>query len=957
MRGRGVLIAGVVLCGLPRLAFGVGQITGLLLNNNTAPFGPSVNSSVDGSCWQQGKSSLNVVSSNALTINTRFAISAAGDCETTDPLPRSNGSDADLHGDYQLSFNVQGCPAGTNYTLTVAQRWKGSMTTNEDTGQACDAPFFGGNNSATASLTGLTGQQTGASACGGDPLCVAALTVAAPASLTSSGDSDQPFDQTANAVLTGTATGSPQAHTLRFFSRARCQGQSDDTDTAAECAVRAGFESDIDTCIQGDNVDRLEADDYNNGGGFPPVRTLNGDGHLVTVTLQCLCGNGVIDAGETCDDGDISGGDGCSGTCALESGWSCTGQPSLCVSICGDSLVVGAEQCDQGGLNGGTLACCNANCTFRSAGLVCRTAADQCDAVESCTGTSGSCPPDGPLTSGAACADDGNPCTSDQCNGSSIVCQHAAGNAGAQCRPEAGPCDIVEFCTGSSPSCPADLKFIAGSPCTSDGNPCTVDECDGSTTACQHPVGNAGAVCRASAGTCDPQETCSGSSPTCPADILTGAGAPCTSDSNPCTLDQCNGTNPACQHPPGNTGAVGRASAGTCDPQETCTGASAACPGDILTSAGVECRAASGTCDVAESCTGSSPNCPTDGVKANGTLCRTGSGDLCDPNENCDGTAKTCPTDVVQPGATTCRAAAAVCDLAEHCPGVAGQACPTDAKSTAVCRPATDVCDVAESCDGVANTCPANGVVGAGVECRAAVGVCDVAETCNGSSLSCGPDLFLPNGTTCSDGEACTSGDSCQAGACVPGIFTCESACDPAPRTGCTTSTRAQGSLLQIKRSTPASAGDKLKWKWNFGGATDLADLGNPETGTTTYTVCVYDGASLIYQGNVLSQGTCVGRPCWGGNAKGFKYRDIGGAEEGLTAMKLKSGVNGKAKFLIGAGNKTGTLGNGLNAAPPYTGPVVAQLLNSLNQCWEAEFEAPFPRNQDGRFKAKSVAP
>jgi len=42
------------------------------------------------------------------------------------------------------------------------------------------------------------------------------------------------------------------------------------------------------------------------------------------------CGNGVIDSGEACDDGDTSSGDGCSSSCSVESGYSCSGEPSTC---------------------------------------------------------------------------------------------------------------------------------------------------------------------------------------------------------------------------------------------------------------------------------------------------------------------------------------------------------------------------------------------------------------------------------------------------------------------------------------------------------------------------------------------------------------------------------------------------------------------------------------------------
>jgi len=45
------------------------------------------------------------------------------------------------------------------------------------------------------------------------------------------------------------------------------------------------------------------------------------------------CGNGLIDGTETCDDGDITPGDGCDATCQIETGWICTGQPSVCSKI------------------------------------------------------------------------------------------------------------------------------------------------------------------------------------------------------------------------------------------------------------------------------------------------------------------------------------------------------------------------------------------------------------------------------------------------------------------------------------------------------------------------------------------------------------------------------------------------------------------------------------------------
>jgi cysteine-rich repeat protein len=129
------------------------------------------------------------------------------------------------------------------------------------------------------------------------------------------------------------------------------------------------------------------------------------------------CGNNVLEAGEQCDDGNTMSGDGCSATCTVESGWSCSGQPSVCAPVCGDGITVGTEECDLGPANGAPDACCDVDCTLRSAAYTCRPASGPCDVAESCTGSDPACPPDRFATDGAPCTDDTNLCTADICDG------------------------------------------------------------------------------------------------------------------------------------------------------------------------------------------------------------------------------------------------------------------------------------------------------------------------------------------------------------------------------------------------------------------------------------------------------------------------------------------------------------------------------------------------------------
>ncbi|MCC7385144.1 MAG: OmpA family protein [Deltaproteobacteria bacterium] len=53
----------------------------------------------------------------------------------------------------------------------------------------------------------------------------------------------------------------------------------------------------------------------------------------IVVAPPMRCGDGAIDPGEACDDGNQSDHDGCSGGCSIEAGWICSGEPSTCTPI------------------------------------------------------------------------------------------------------------------------------------------------------------------------------------------------------------------------------------------------------------------------------------------------------------------------------------------------------------------------------------------------------------------------------------------------------------------------------------------------------------------------------------------------------------------------------------------------------------------------------------------------
>ncbi len=160
---------------------------------------------------------------------------------------------------------------------------------------------------------------------------------------------------------------------------------------------------------------------------------------VVDVVLRQIrrCGNGNVDPGEQCDDGNGAAGDCCSATCQFEP----EGQ------ACDDGRVCTlASTCSQGAcLPGAPRDCSDGNaCT-----------ADRCDEP------AGMCMNDASLLTGASC-DDGNACTQQDacgggaCQGAPVVCDDGNACTVESCDPAAGcrvtdadgaACDDGDQCT------------------------------------------------------------------------------------------------------------------------------------------------------------------------------------------------------------------------------------------------------------------------------------------------------------------------------------------------------------------------------------------------------------------------------------------------------------------------------------------------------------------------------
>ena len=192
------------------------------------------------------------------------------------------------------------------------------------------------------------------------------------------------------------------------------------------------------------------------------------------------CGNGVVETGEFCDDGNTAAGDGCSTSCNVEFGFSCDDQaPSVCQS-CGNGRPEGSETCDDGNRIGGDG--CSGFCSVED-GWTCT----RLDGARSMCASCGN----GVLESGETC-DDANRVAEDGC---SAACEI---ESGWQC---AGEPSLCAFCGNG---------LIELDETCDDGNSASRDGC---SSACQIETGfeciGVPSVCsNCGNGIIEPSETC-----------------------------------------------------------------------------------------------------------------------------------------------------------------------------------------------------------------------------------------------------------------------------------------------------------------------------------------------------------------------------------------------------------------------------------------------------------------
>lgn len=277
--------------------------------------------------------------------------------------------------------------------------------------------------------------------------------------------------------------------------------------------------------------------------------TFDGDGCSATCSFEGFCGNSILEPGEECDDGNYNPGDGCDADCSVEEG-------------CGNGILEVGEGCDDDNLISGDG--CSGTCVDEEAGAVCGNGVwepmEGCDDgnTEDGDGCSATCARedgcgDGEVVFPEQC-DDGNNVSGDGCmydcrlefvvddgtcdEANNETCEYSP----ADCCPDCGNgvldpgegCDdgnnvsldgCSQGCTDEVPGAECGNAIVEPTETCDDGNTEPADGCDGSCQAEFTP----------NDGTCDTanHETCDNS----PAD--------CCPNCNGGTMDpgeQCDGS-------------------------------------------------------------------------------------------------------------------------------------------------------------------------------------------------------------------------------------------------------------------------------------------------------------------------------------------------------------------------------------------------------------------------------
>jgi cysteine-rich repeat protein len=355
-----------------------------------------------------------------------------------------------------------------------------------------------------------------------------------------------------------------------------CGGADADADVDGD----AGADTDVDGGADADV--EVEADADADTGGETDADVDDDEGETTPV-----CGNGIVETGEQCDDGNTVQADGCHNDCLLPR--------------CGDGVTDLGEECDSGADNSNTRPdACRTDCRLSYCGDGVMDTGEPCDDgnadnTDDClVGCSVASCGDGYIRAGHEACDDGNADNTDACTtscnsarcGDGFVqsgaedcdsvpprsCTTACSTTGTQacmsCRWEATCMPPAEICNGVDDDC--DTAADEGFACVMGATTACTTTCgttgSGTCTAtCTLPTG---AVCTPPAETCNAlDDDCDGATDETFECVQDRAGVSCTTSCGSTGTGVCSSS---CSLPPAGACAI---------PAETCNGRDDNCDG------------------------------------------------------------------------------------------------------------------------------------------------------------------------------------------------------------------------------------------------------------------------------------------------------------------------------------------------------------------------------------------
>lgn len=469
------------------------------------------------------------------------------------------------------------------------------------------------------------------------------------------------------------------------------------------------------------------------------------------------CGNAIVEAGEGCDDGNTSGGDGCNAVCLKEIGQTCGANvvcasgycdpdgsicacdqnadcplpnvcnviatPNACVAPgCGNQVVETGEGCDDGNTSNGDG--CNNNC-LREIGEPCAGANNVC--------ASGFCDPAGNL---CQCNEDTDCPGGFSCDVGLTPNQCVPTGCGDGSEGVGEGCDDGNLNNGDG--CNAQCLKELGQPCTT-GPVCASGFCDAMICACNENVDCPGVqLCNTSANPnacvnpgcgnhvlelnegCDDGNTVSNDG--CTSACLLELGEACTA-SSACASGACAAIDAIC----------------VCDENADCPTGTPVCKLAADPNLCVVAGCGNGVLEMGEAC--------DDDNTTNGDGCNGGC--LLEIGQSCPGGSNTCASGFCDPVGTVC-----ACDTNADC--FMGQLCNLLAAPNLCVNPGcgNGVVESSEACDDN-NMTDGDGCTGA---C-----LLEMGRSCPGGSMTCASGFCDSADTTCACDENadCPSGQVC----------------------------------------------------------------------------------------------------------------------------------------------------------------------------------------------------